>query len=87
MILATLFIKQFGGIDEYPAEIQTAVSSQNSKTTFPEKYVRNKHKILLLTSFFGSMKWYENGQRDFTNVCKSGCILTDDKREIKQPTP
>ena len=86
MTLATLIIKLFGFANEYSVEVQTFVqtsrSSQNFKTIFREKYARNKPKILLWTPFFGSMKWYEDGQSDFVNVCESGCILTDDKREI-----
>ena len=87
MTLATLIIKQLGSVNENNTEFRTLVPTsgfkQNFKTIFHEKYIRSKPKILLWTPFFGSMKWYDDGQRDFANVCKSACILTGDKREIE----
>lgn len=83
MTVVTVFITNISEIENTFSDSQATVFHQKFKTNFGDKYLRNKPKILLWTPFFGSMTWYEEGQRDFANGCRNECILTDDKSEIK----
>ena len=62
---------------------QMTISRDKFKLIFGEKFTRRKPKILLWTRMFGSMSWYEGGKWDFANLCKSDCVITDDKRDLQ----
>ena len=44
---------------------------------------RKSPKILLYTTFFGRMVWYDEYLATFPKSCPFGCTLTDDKSEIQ----
>ena len=64
-------------------EVQTTVLTNRFKNVFPGKYHRSKPKILLWTTFFGQMLWYEESKNVFTEICNSDCTLTANKSEIE----
>ena len=83
MVMATVFISMLGETDVELNGLKTSVSQDKFKRIFRETYIRKKPKVLLWTTMFGSMSWFEEGKRDISNVCRYDCILTDDKREVQ----
>ena len=53
------------------------------KVFFPGKFNRSKPKILLWTTFFGQMSWYEESKSVFSEICNSDCTLTANRSEIE----
>ena len=64
-------------------ERQTIVSTDRFKSVFPGKLNRSKPKILLWTTFFGQMLWYEESKNVFSEICNSDCTLTANRSEIE----
>ena len=88
IVIATLvvpFIVNSIGM-EYRTPQQVAKNSFSAdeyRTLLHGKYNRSKPKILLWTTFFGKMLWYEEYKNIYTEVCNSDCTLTDQKSEIE----
>lgn len=43
---------------------------------------KNSPTILLYSTFFGEMKWYEESKHVFSSVCNNSCTLTNNKSQI-----
>ena len=64
-------------------ETQTMVSTDGLKSVFSGNFNRSNPKILLWTTFFGKMLWYEESKNVFSEICNSDCILTANRSEIE----
>lgn len=68
---------------EIQNNLHSFVSTNDSKTMLPGKYKRMKPKILLWTTFFGKMKWYEENKNIFSDFCHLDCTLTINRSELE----
>ena len=86
VVMAVLFmLLDYSLVFEYKmsSEQQTTASLHQFKTLLEGKYKRDKPKILLWSTFFGRMSWYEESKAVFTDVCNTGCTLTANKDDIE----
>lgn len=59
------------------------ILSENVEKANTEK---SQCKILLWTTFFGSMTWYSETKNVYKHVCPHECVITKDKTEIASAT-
>ena len=64
-------------------QLQVIVSTDEFKTVLRGNYRRSRPKILLWTTFFGQMQWYEESKNVFSEICYSDCTLTANRSDIE----
>ena len=80
----TILLWSLFGEEEHTFDVmQTTMAPRVFKKIFRERKIRNKPKILLWTTFFGSVDWSKGLKNEIATVCNADCSVTDDKSELQ----